>query len=178
VIIPVSCYLTNTRTAFNVILGGMLKAVQIISDEKAAKLGSSSTTGQSQTQEPVIVDIHPDRPQYRGFMMKGKPISFPADPNFAEIRAAGGAVLKSAAAHTLLDNMFFSSGFIESSTEYETGLRGGIRISDLKKGWEKDEEMADERFLMCNVKGMTSSVIRTAQSDLPHRKRNCIVHRL
>ncbi|TVY87222.1 hypothetical protein LAWI1_G005310 [Lachnellula willkommii] len=26
-------------------------------------------------------------------------------------------------------------------------------MQDPNKGWEKDEEMADERFLMCNVKG-------------------------
>jgi 7,8-dihydropterin-6-yl-methyl-4-(beta-D-ribofuranosyl)aminobenzene 5'-phosphate synthase len=129
----------------------MLKAVQMISD---AKLRTPEVSNQSGTQQQVIVDVHPDRPEYRGFMIKGKPISFPADPTFAEIRAAGGAVLESAAAHTILDDMFYSSGFIEASTEYETGLKGGIRINDIEKGWEKDEEMADERFLMCNVKGM------------------------
>jgi 7,8-dihydropterin-6-yl-methyl-4-(beta-D-ribofuranosyl)aminobenzene 5'-phosphate synthase len=122
----------------------MLKAVQMISKAKESL---------SESLSPVIVDLHPDRPEYRGFMIKGQPISFPADPSFAEIRAAGGAVMKSAAAHTVLDDMFLVSGFIESTNDYENGLRGGIRISDIEKGWKKDEEMADERYLMCNVKG-------------------------
>jgi 7,8-dihydropterin-6-yl-methyl-4-(beta-D-ribofuranosyl)aminobenzene 5'-phosphate synthase len=50
--------------------------------------------------------------------------------------------------------MFLISGFIPPSAPYETDLKGGIRIQDTNKGWEKDEEMADERFLVCNVKGM------------------------
>ncbi|TVY53110.1 hypothetical protein LCER1_G002535 [Lachnellula cervina] len=73
----------------------------------------------------------------------------PADPTFAEIEGLGAIVCKQSTAHTALDDMFLISGLIPSSAPYETGLKGGIRI----QGWEKDEEMADERFLMCNVKG-------------------------
>ncbi|KAH8687190.1 metallo-beta-lactamase superfamily protein [Tricladium varicosporioides] len=123
--------------------GGMLKAVEMINQAKLAT-GSFST--------PVIVDLHPDRPQLRGFNIK-TPVALPADPTFDEIRAAGGAISKSSEPHTVLDNMFLISGFIPFSTPYETGLKSGVRISDAANGWEKDEEMADERFLMCNLKG-------------------------
>ena len=124
--------------------GGMLKAIEMISEAKKT----------SSAYEPIIVDLHPDRPEYRGFMIGKNPISFPADPTFAEIEGLGAVVSKSSAPHTVLDDMFLISGFIPSSAPYETGLKGGIRIQDTSKGWEKDEEMADERFLMCNVKGM------------------------
>jgi 7,8-dihydropterin-6-yl-methyl-4-(beta-D-ribofuranosyl)aminobenzene 5'-phosphate synthase len=51
----------------------MLKAIQMISNAK--KSGAA----------PVVDDVHPDRPEYRGFMIGKNPISFPADPAFAEI---------------------------------------------------------------------------------------------
>lgn len=111
------------------------------------------------TSQPLIIDLHPDRPEYRGFMISGNPVSFPADPTFDEIEGAGGVVSKSSVPHTVLDDMFLISGFIPPSAAYETGLKGGISIQDTSKGWEKDEEMADERFLMCNVKGLSSSPI-------------------
>ncbi|KAH6682564.1 beta-lactamase domain-containing protein [Halenospora varia] len=122
---------------------GMLKAVDMINQAKAAT-GSFSTL--------VVVDLHPDRPQLRGFNIKA-PVALPAGPTFNEIRAAGGAISESSGAHTVLDNKFLISGFIPASAPYETGLKGGIAINNPAKGWEKDEEMADERFLMCNLKG-------------------------
>ncbi|TVY85347.1 Granaticin polyketide synthase putative ketoacyl reductase [Lachnellula suecica] len=124
--------------------GGMIKAIEMISEAK-----KSSATAAA----PVIVDLHPNRPEYRGFTIGNNPVSFSTDPTFAEIERAGGVVSKNSAAHTVLDNMFLISGFIPASAPYEKGLKGGIRIQDTNKGWEKDEEMADERFLMCNVKG-------------------------
>ncbi|KAF4636714.1 hypothetical protein G7Y89_g1364 [Cudoniella acicularis] len=118
-------------------------AVEMISEAKKASNSSSSA---------VIVDLHSDRPEFRGFMV-AHPVAMPADPTFDEIRAVGGAVFKSSGPHTVLDDKFLISGNIPWSAAYETGLQNGIRISDLAKGWEKDEEMADERFLMCNLKG-------------------------
>jgi len=87
-------------------------------------------------------------------MIGKNPVSFPADPTCAEMEGRGAVVSKNFAAHTVLDDMFLVSGFIPPSAPYETGLKGGIRIQDTKKAWEKDEDMADERFLMCNVKGL------------------------
>jgi 7,8-dihydropterin-6-yl-methyl-4-(beta-D-ribofuranosyl)aminobenzene 5'-phosphate synthase len=124
--------------------GGMLRAIKMIESAKFS---------QKTSPRPVIVDLHPDRPDYRGFVLKGEPISFPADPTWEEIESAGAAVNRSSEAHTVLDNMFLISGFIPGVTPYETGLVNGIRYYSDKGKWEKDAEIADERFLMVNVKG-------------------------
>lgn len=76
-----------------------------------------------------------------------------ADPTFAEIEKAGGIVDKNDKAHTILDGMFRVSGEIPRVTPYEVGLRFGMRYEEDKGRWEQDEKMADERFLMCNLKG-------------------------
>jgi 7,8-dihydropterin-6-yl-methyl-4-(beta-D-ribofuranosyl)aminobenzene 5'-phosphate synthase len=117
----------------------------------------------AQEQDPatpggLIVDLHPERPDYRGFQFPGQmPVSLQADPTFAEIEAAGAKIEKSSKPHTVLDNMFLVSGEIPRVTPYETGLKAGVRFFDSTKKWEKDEEMADERLLMCNVKGTDAS---------------------
>ena len=135
--------------------GGMLKAVSMITDAKAKLHDSSSSSPQSQ---PVIVDLHPDRPAFRGFLGPNNHIlSMEADPTFAEIEAAGGKVVKSAEAHTILDDVFLVSGEIPRVTPYETGLRRGITFNADTKAWEKDELVLDERFLMCNIAGTTHS---------------------
>lgn len=114
---------------------------------------TSAKKTSEQDNSPVIVDLHPARPDYRGFMVGDEPISMQADPSFAEIESAGGKVETSSEAHTVLDDMFLVSGEIPRVTSYETGVKGGIKF-DAKKGeWEKDESISDERFLMCNLKG-------------------------
>jgi len=124
--------------------GGMVRAVEMITEAKKSSPYVSL---------PVIVDLHPERPDYRGFMAGPNPISMQADPTFAEIEEAGGKVEKKADAHSVLDGMFLVSGMIPRDTPYERGVRNGIRFENEKGVWEKDEEIADERFLMCNLKG-------------------------
>jgi 7,8-dihydropterin-6-yl-methyl-4-(beta-D-ribofuranosyl)aminobenzene 5'-phosphate synthase len=131
--------------------GGMIRAIEMITDAK-----KSNPSGWS---SPVVVDLHPARPEYRGFMAGPNPISMQADPTFAEIEEAGGKVEKNADAHTVLDDMFLVSGMIPRVTPYEKGVMNGIRFESEKRGWEKDEEIADERFLMCNLKGIFNSVL-------------------
>lgn len=122
--------------------GGMLKAVGMI---KAAK---------SRDQNPVTVDLHPARPMYRGNQAPEFPVvSLEADPSFSEIEAAGGKVAKSDQPHSICDDFFTVSGEIPRVTEYEKGLKFGMRMDSLDEGWKKDEQMADERFLMCRLKG-------------------------
>ncbi|KAH8765088.1 metallo-beta-lactamase superfamily protein [Hyaloscypha sp. PMI_1271] len=132
------------RLGYNVLtnsVGGMERAIEMITEAK----GPGS--------EPVIVDLHPARPDYRGFMAGPVPISMQADPAFSEIEAAGGKIEKNADTHTVLDDMFLISGMIPRVTSYEKGLSNGIRFENDKGIWVKDEEIADERFLMCNLKG-------------------------
>ena len=128
------------------ILGGMLKAIEKIRNAK--KGDQSSPRG-------LIVDLHPNRPDYRGFHLQGqeKPISMQADPSFVEMEAAGAKIETNSTPHAILDNMFLISGEIPRVTPYELGLKGGVRFFKSANKWEKDEAIADERLLMCNLKG-------------------------
>ncbi|KAI0131204.1 Metallo-hydrolase/oxidoreductase [Daldinia grandis] len=121
--------------------GGMATAVRMI---EAAKTGSDLT-------KKVVVDVHPDRPEFRG-VMAHEPISLEPDPSFAEIEEAGATVFKSDAVHTALDDTFLISGSIPRLTSYEGGIPNGIRFNSAGQ-WEKDELIMDERLVMCNLKG-------------------------
>jgi 7,8-dihydropterin-6-yl-methyl-4-(beta-D-ribofuranosyl)aminobenzene 5'-phosphate synthase len=119
--------------------GGMLRALKMINKAK-------------KDQNEVVVDLHPDRPDYRGIMAM-EPISLEADPTFDEIAQAGGKVVKNAEAHTVLDNFFLVSGEIPRVTPYELGLKRGIRFDRKKGAWEEDTLVKDERYVMCKLKG-------------------------
>ncbi len=122
--------------------GGMLKAIAMINAAKPA--GS----------EGVKVDLHPARPKYRGLQPPGLPVvSLEADPTFGEIEGAGGVVERMSEPHTVAGGMFAVSGEIPRVTPYEYGLRFGMRYEEATGKWESDEKMADERFLMCRLKG-------------------------
>ena len=120
--------------------GGILKAIAMTNEAKGV-------TG-------IPVDLHPDRPTYRGIQGPFGVISLERDPTFEEIEAAGGKVMKNDKAHTILDEMFLVSGEIPRVTPYEKGLARGITFNQDKGDWEADEMIKDERFLMCNVKGV------------------------
>ncbi|KAK3069328.1 hypothetical protein LTR53_012411 [Teratosphaeriaceae sp. CCFEE 6253] len=120
--------------------GGMLR---VLSMANAAR-GSGAAL--------ISVDLHPARPDYRGVMAMA-PVSLEADPTFEEIEFAGGKVEKHDEAHVVLDSFFMVSGEIPRTTEYEKGLRRGIRYLKATGKWETDEQMQDERFLMCKLKG-------------------------
>ncbi|PYH47889.1 MBL fold metallo-hydrolase [Aspergillus saccharolyticus JOP 1030-1] len=123
--------------------GGLVRAIQLITDARKAQ----STPGE------LIVDLHPHRPDFRGMAIGDKIISLQADPTFEELQAAGGTIDKRADGHTVLDDYFFISGEVPRRTSYETGLRGGMRFDQEEDDWFSDEVIADERFLMCNLKG-------------------------
>ncbi|KAK3705985.1 hypothetical protein LTR37_012979 [Vermiconidia calcicola] len=126
--------------------GGMLKVLSMINEAR-----STNTT--SLPQEPVHVDLHPSRPEYRGMQPPDLPVvSLEADPTFAEIGSTGAVVDRRSDAHTVLSDFFLVSGEIPRVTEYEKGLKFGMRLDEGKDKWEQDEEVADERFLMCKIK--------------------------
>lgn len=103
--------------------------------------------------DKVTVDLHPNRPDYRGVIVSNKPISLQADPTFQEIEEAGGVIIKNSKVHTISDDTFLVSGEIPRQTPYETGIVNGVRL-DLAKGeWEEDTLIQEERFVMCNLKG-------------------------
>ena len=108
--------------------------------------------------DELVVDVHPDRPVYRGIALPEIVISLEADPTFEELSGAGAVVDKQSEAHTVLDDMFLISGEIPRVTPYETGLRNAIRFDPEEKDWYSDEVIADERFLACNLKGKFTQI--------------------
>lgn len=123
-------------------LGGLQKAIEMI---KAAKNRKSDTS-------EVIVDLHSNRPAYRGFSTPRGNISLEADPTFAELESAGARIVKHDDDHTVLGNMFLVSGEIPRTTAYEVGISNGVRLND-GGAWEADPLIKDERFVLCNLKG-------------------------
>ncbi|GMG11281.1 unnamed protein product [Aspergillus oryzae] len=81
---------------------------------------------------------------------------FMADPSFEELEAAGATLLKSDQPHTVLDDFFLVSGEIPRKTNYEDGIYGGLRFNDSTARWEEDTLIMEERYVMCNLKGMTT----------------------
>ncbi|PWY68560.1 metallo-beta-lactamase superfamily protein [Aspergillus sclerotioniger CBS 115572] len=124
--------------------GGLTRAIEMITAAKTATGCSDNST---------IVDLHPDRPEYRGMAIGSEIISLQADPTVQEIERAGGEVTMEKDGHTVLDDFFYISGEIPRRTSYETGLKGGIRFDKDEADWFSDERIADERFLMCNLRG-------------------------
>ncbi|KAK5710896.1 hypothetical protein LTR17_018646 [Elasticomyces elasticus] len=102
--------------------------------------------------KPVTVDLHPARPDYRGIMTPMGPISLEADPTFDEIAAAGGKLDKHDEAHNVLEDFFTVSGEIPRVTDYELGIKRGVRFTKETGKWKDDTLMKDERFLMCKLK--------------------------
>jgi 7,8-dihydropterin-6-yl-methyl-4-(beta-D-ribofuranosyl)aminobenzene 5'-phosphate synthase len=106
--------------------------------------------------EPAVVDLHPDRPDYRGFRTQESIVSLEADPTFEEIEQAGATMHKEASSHHVLGGMFLASGEIPRETEYELGLQRGMRFDSRSGKWEEDQLISDERFLACKIKGTSS----------------------
>ncbi|KAI0597879.1 Metallo-hydrolase/oxidoreductase [Biscogniauxia sp. FL1348] len=132
--------------------GGMLGAVRMIEAAKQDRPGEyGNNNNTNNNKKKVVVDLHPDRPNFRGIMAQ-EPISLEADPTFAEIEEAGAVVFKSDEAHTVLEDMFLVSGSIPRHTPYETGIQGGIRLT-ADEQWVRDELITEERLVMCNLKG-------------------------
>lgn len=131
--------------------GGMLEALRMI---RKAKMQKQNTPNLKSTSEDVMVDVHPDRPDYRGMTIpSGAIVSLEADPTFAEIEAAGGNLRKEDVSHTVLDDFFLVSGYIPRRTAYETGIRGALRFVSATREWISDESISDERMVICNLRG-------------------------
>ena len=135
--------------------GGMLKAIKMINEAKSDG-------------KPVHVDLHPDRPDFRG-IMADEPISLEADPSFEDVVAAGANLQKEGKAHTILGGAFLISGEIPRVTPYEVGLRRGIRYVASKGQWEDDKLVRDERFVMCKLRGLTCFLLKPACSKTDNK---------
>ena len=107
---------------------------------------------------PVVVDLHPDRPDQRGGMTPaGMLVMLPPEPTLDAIRDAGGDVELHDEAHLLGDGHIFASGAIPRVTTYETGLNGHhtVRGADVAA----DPLIMDERYLAAHVRGRGVTVL-------------------
>ncbi|MBA2624823.1 MAG: MBL fold metallo-hydrolase [Acidimicrobiia bacterium] len=106
---------------------------------------------------PLVVDVHPDRPDQRGILTPLDIFAMlPPEPTIEAIEEAGGDVVAHADVHVLGD-LFLASGDIPRRTSYETGLAG-------HHSWRGDQvipdpEIRDERFLAANVRGRGATVL-------------------
>jgi len=106
---------------------------------------------------PLVVDVHPDRPDQRGILTPlGIFAMLPPEPTLEAIEAAGGRVEAHADVHEVGD-LFLASGDIPRRTRYETGLAGHHtwRGGDVTL----DPEIHDERFLAATVRGRGTTVL-------------------
>ncbi|KZO98969.1 metallo-beta-lactamase protein [Calocera viscosa TUFC12733] len=113
--------------------------------------------------DPIVVDLHPDRPFARGIAPNGNIIGrLPEDPTFEEIEFVGGKVETHAEAHTIAGKTVWISGEIPRVTSYEEGLLGAVTWYEERNGegdWQPDELILDERYAAINVKGKGLVVI-------------------
>jgi len=72
-------------------------------------------------------------------------------------------------AFRVLDGFFQVSGEIPRVTEYEKGIRRGLRYIKETGKWVTDELIQDERFLMCKLKGKLYLALCGALGMLIHR---------
>ena len=106
---------------------------------------------------PLVVDVHPDRPDQRGILTPLDVFAMlPPEPTLEAIEAAGGHVVAHGDVHAVAD-LFVSSGDIPRQTSYETGLPG-------HHSWRGDQvtldpEIHDERLLLANVAGRGTTVL-------------------
>jgi 7,8-dihydropterin-6-yl-methyl-4-(beta-D-ribofuranosyl)aminobenzene 5'-phosphate synthase len=108
--------------------------------------------------QPLLVDLHPDRPDQRGILTPlGRFAMLPPEPTFAEIEAAGGQIARHADVHDVAGGLFLSSGLIPRTTDYETGLPGHFTWLDGRAA--PDPVLRDERFLAARVRGRGTTVL-------------------
>jgi 7,8-dihydropterin-6-yl-methyl-4-(beta-D-ribofuranosyl)aminobenzene 5'-phosphate synthase len=107
---------------------------------------------------PVIVDLHPDRPDQRGILLpSGTMALLPEEPALASVTDAGGEIALHREPHALCDGFFFGSGRIDRVTAYETGLAG--HHSFRGGAAQPDPLILDERFLAARVRGRGATVL-------------------
>lgn len=73
-------------------------------------------------------------------------------PRPEALEAAGGEVVLSPEARTMVDDLFFLGAEIPRVTSYERGYPGHLRRSADGGSWEPDPWLRDERYLAVNVK--------------------------
>lgn len=71
----------------------------------------------------------------------------------AQLTADGAAVVNSADARLVIEQMFYISGEIPRVTSYERGMPSAVKLAKDGSSWEPDPLILDERYVVANVKG-------------------------
>ena len=135
--------------------GGLPVAIEAIA---AARLAAGVA-------EPVVVDVHPERPDQRGIQSPGGTfVMLPEEPTLDALAVAGASVEQHGNDHLLGDGFFLGSGAIERTTAYEAGLVGhhSFRFGVGADGEDlvvADPLIMDERFVAAEVRGRGVSVL-------------------
>lgn len=104
--------------------------------------------------EALVVDLHSSQIVTRGFKLPNGEIipMTPNNPNVVELESYGAKVELHDDAHSLCDECFYVSGRIPRVTSFETGLPGHFTKDNSGK-WIADEEIPDERYVACKIRG-------------------------
>ncbi len=135
--------------------GGLPVAIEAIT---AARRGAGIA-------DPVVVDVHPDRPDQRGIQSPGGTfVMLPEEPTLEALTAAGGRVAEHGDDHVLAGGFFLGSGAIDRVTAYEAGLVGhhSFRFGAGPDGADlvaPDPLIMDERFVAAEVRGRGVTVL-------------------
>jgi 7,8-dihydropterin-6-yl-methyl-4-(beta-D-ribofuranosyl)aminobenzene 5'-phosphate synthase len=107
---------------------------------------------------PLVVDLHPDRPDQRGAeAAPGVLVTLPPEPTFAALDPPGAEIVLHADAHLVAGGLLLGSGEIPRVTDYEIGLAGHHSIRDGRA--EADPLILDERFVAAEVAGRGVTVL-------------------
>jgi 7,8-dihydropterin-6-yl-methyl-4-(beta-D-ribofuranosyl)aminobenzene 5'-phosphate synthase len=118
--------------------GAMLRALQLIRDRNG---------GQN-----LPCYVHPDMFRTRAMKRQDGSMRLMEDvPSIDELTAYGAAVVSTTEPQTLLEGMAYVSGEIPRVTLFEQGVAGQCRKTLDGTGWEPDELIMDERFVVVNV---------------------------
>ena len=118
--------------------GAMLRALQIVRDRNGGR--------------EVPFYAHPDMFRTRAMRQRDGGMLLLEDvPGIDTLRAYGATVVNTTKAQMLVNDMAFLSGEIPRITPFEHGLPGQHRMKANGEGWELDELLMDERFVVANV---------------------------
>ena len=106
--------------------------------------------------QPVLVDLQSSDIKCRGRPAEEGDISRiiphkPDNPSAMELTSLGARAEKHSDEHNLCNDFFYISGYIPRISDYEVGIPNHASLIDGK--WVLDEEIADERYVACKVKG-------------------------
>jgi len=110
------------------------------------------------TVDLVVVDLHPDRPDQRGFVTpSGTVMMLAEEPTPSMMTDAGGRVEHHDEPHRVGNGFFTVSGLIDRVTSYETGTETHVSFrGDVGRA---DPLILDERFVAAHVRGRGVSVL-------------------